>query len=156
MLAWMPSMLLFFPPFSHVAVNCLPLLCRWAQALQNFAVPVVRGGQSRADYIKSAPPGSFIDTRDFATPQDLAAHMKAVSADVRLFRSYHAWRRHYELAYKQSSQRSWDATKELESFSVCRLCDFINRHNPRTNKFNYRVSEWDSGKRCAMPTDIPP
>ena len=53
----------------------------------------MRGGLSKVDYEISAPAGSFIDTRDFTAPKDLAVHMKKVATDLDLFRSYHVWRK---------------------------------------------------------------
>lgn len=63
----------------------------------SLTIPVVMGGLSMVDYETVAPPNSYIDVRNFSSPQSLAEHLKHVAADDRAFNYYHEWRNKYEL-----------------------------------------------------------
>ena len=52
-------------------------------------VPVVRGG---ANYSALAPPGSYIDTRDFSSPQDLAKHLLYLAASKEAYVQHFWWK----------------------------------------------------------------
>lgn len=64
------------------------------RALENNVVPVVYGG---AEYAKYAPPGSYINVADFASPKDLAAYLNLLNANEALYQKYFEWKRDYEL-----------------------------------------------------------
>ncbi len=55
-------------------------------------VPVVFGG---SDYSHFVPVGSFIDTRDFSSPLQLASYLKKLMVDDELYLSYFRWRWRY-------------------------------------------------------------
>ncbi|XP_041642853.1 alpha-(1,3)-fucosyltransferase 7 [Cheilinus undulatus] len=64
----------------------------WRNAFQAGVVPVVLG-PSRATYEALAPPGSFIHVSDFRSTADLAAYLKQVAADRKLYERYFQWHR---------------------------------------------------------------
>ncbi|UYV70620.1 FUT3 [Cordylochernes scorpioides] len=57
--------------------------------LQLDIVPVVLGG---ADYRALAPPGSYIDARDFEHPRNLGRFLLVLAKDPRRYRRYFAWK----------------------------------------------------------------
>lgn len=101
------------------------------QALSRNLIPVVRGGISREDYQFALPPGSFIDTRDFAHPADLAAHLHRVACNFTLYKQYHAWRRQYKLMYDNPVMLG---AKEEQRAMMCKYCEFLNNVDPKVNK----------------------
>ncbi|EFX84186.1 hypothetical protein DAPPUDRAFT_4136, partial [Daphnia pulex] len=62
------------------------------RALAHDTVPVVYGG---ADYSLYLPAGSYVDARDFESPQSLADHLKKLMSDDRLYLKHFTWRRNY-------------------------------------------------------------
>ena len=73
-------------------------------ASDSLMIPVVIGGSSMRDYEAIAPPNSYIDVRNFMSPQHLAQHLKHVTESEDAFNYYHRWRNRYQLAsYGRSS-----------------------------------------------------
>ena len=62
------------------------------RALDHDTVPVVFGG---ADYSLYLPAGSYVDARDFESPQSLAEHIKKLMSDDQLYLKHFTWRRNY-------------------------------------------------------------
>ena len=52
-------------------------------------VPVVMGG---ANYSSLAPPGSYIDTRDFASPRGLAEELLRLAGQREQYMQYFWWK----------------------------------------------------------------
>ena len=61
-------------------------------ALEAGIVPVVMGG---ADYVRAAPPGSYIDARDFKSPKELADRLVELAEDEEQYLQYFWWKEHY-------------------------------------------------------------
>ncbi len=57
-------------------------------------VPIVLSG---ADYERFAPPHSYINVLDFATPKDLADYLLLLNSSDSLYARYFDWREHYEV-----------------------------------------------------------
>ena len=51
------------------------------------------GGRKKLDYVKLAPPGSFIHVDDFSTPKDLAKHLSHLDGNPEEYNKYHLWRK---------------------------------------------------------------
>ncbi|KAF2358221.1 Fucosyltransferase N-terminal [Trinorchestia longiramus] len=65
---------------------------KFFMALQRNVVPVVLGG---ADYASIAPPKSFINALDFASPEKLAEALNFIIANKTIYNQFFSWRRHY-------------------------------------------------------------
>ena len=63
-------------------------------SLKLNTIPVVLGG---ADYDNLLPPGSFINARDFYSPEHLAHYLLTVLNNSTLFRTYFEWRSFYNI-----------------------------------------------------------
>ncbi|XP_014205411.1 alpha-(1,3)-fucosyltransferase C isoform X2 [Copidosoma floridanum] len=67
---------------------------KFFNALNHSVVPVVYGG---ANYSRFAPPNSYINALDFDSPQELAKYLILLSKDVRAYKKYFHWKRHYRI-----------------------------------------------------------
>ena len=94
-------------------------------------VPIVMGG---SNYTKILPPNSFIDVRNFSSPQALAKYIQKVDSDDSLYNSYFAWQRNYQI--------------KCEPFK-CNLCNYLNTHKEK--KVLQNVEKW--WKDCTNPKD---
>ena len=76
-------------------------VCRWyitekaQRPLLAGLVPIVYGGFEKMEYIKTLPPNSFIDVRDFTSPEQLAKYLLYLSTNTTAYMAYHAWRTDY-------------------------------------------------------------
>jgi len=73
-------------------------------------IPIVMGARPE-DYAALAPPGSYIDVCSFSGPQELAQHLKVLSADPKLYNKYFEWKK----TWSQIDDRYW-----------CRLCMMLH------------------------------
>ncbi|XP_034657574.1 alpha-(1,3)-fucosyltransferase C [Drosophila subobscura] len=86
------------------------------QALDKFMVPVLIGGGNLTNLV---PPGSYINSRDFATAKQLVEHLKALMAQPELYQRYFWWHSKYKLR------------STFEPY--CSLCHLLTqRHQPQT------------------------
>ena len=58
---------------------------------------VVLGGANYSDP-SVAPPGSYINARDFVSVQELAEFLAKVGSDLKLYNQYFQWHSHYAIA----------------------------------------------------------
>ena len=63
-------------------------------SLKLNTIPVMLGG---ADYDNLLPPGSFINARDFYSPEHLAQYLQTVLNNSTLEQSYFQWRSFYDI-----------------------------------------------------------
>jgi len=63
----------------------------WANTFPNGVVPVV-AGPARSDYEKLIPKDSFIHVDDFASPEDLAAHLQFLDQNDEEYLKYFEWK----------------------------------------------------------------
>ena len=61
----------------------------------DIIIPVVMGGLSTKDYESIAPPNSFIDVRNFTSPENLAEHLRFVAGNPDAFNYYQQWRNEF-------------------------------------------------------------
>ena len=88
-------------------------------------VPVVLGGGNYSDpYV--APPGSYINVRDFESVQELAEFLKKVGSDPQLYNPYFQWYSNYTI------------TRGIDS--MCELCAHLYQN--RTTKVYEDVVQW--------------
>lgn len=107
----------------------------WKNALIHGALPVVMGA-NKGDYIKVAPPGSFIHVDDFKSPKELATYLKMLNSNDDLYNKYFEWKINYTI------------TKTGES--LCGLCDALhNETKLKTKKvYEHFADFWDMTKHC--------
>ena len=103
-------------------------------------IPVVRNGVKNLKDL--LPPHSYIDTRDFDSPKELADYLQLLDNNDELYNEYFAWRANY--------------TCELE-WIPCTLCRSFHKVYGKQETLYKDTSEIFSGdKNCeAMPSDIP-
>ena len=68
----------------------------WKMLFKYGTVPVVLGAP-REDYVRWAPPNSFVYAGDFDSLPKLVSFLKKVNSDDALYRKYHAWRKEGEV-----------------------------------------------------------
>jgi alpha-1,3-fucosyltransferase len=104
------------------------------RALAHDTVPVVYGG---ADYSLYLPAGSYVDARDFESPQSLADHLKKLMSDDRLYLKHFTWRRNYVV--DPAPLDGW-----------CQLCRLLS-HQPSAmeTKTYPDIAAWWAGRTTA-------
>lgn len=80
------------------------------RALLYDAVPIVMGG---VDYNRFAPPHSFIDAKDFDSPEQLGNYLLLLNASDSLYGRYFEWKRHFNV--QLMTKQGW-----------CHLCKLAN------------------------------
>lgn len=91
----------------------------WSR-LSSAIVPIVLGG---ADYKTFLPPHSYIDVKNFSSPNALATYLYKLDKNDTLYNEYFAWRKNYTC---------YDAIPGLHN-RVCVICKFINENINKTN-----------------------
>ena len=94
------------------------------------AIPIV-GGPARQNYLRIAPPNSFIHVDDYASEKELADYLILIGEDRSLYEKYHSWRRRYDV-YHQA--------KDLDSYRFCELCYRLNTYRQRIWYEN--INDW--------------
>lgn len=97
-------------------------------ALHHGMVPVVMGKYSAS----LAPPGSCIDALRFASPERLAAYLKALAADPARYEAYFAWKKTHEVQYNPFVDH-------------CALCEALYRASPDERKVYEDMVDWWHG-----------
>ena len=101
--------------------------------MQYYIVPVVMGG---ANYSEHLPPNSFIDVRDFNSPQELAAFLKEVAQDDARYRKYFEWKTLYTAGGTQLH---------------CDVCEYINKNWNKTEILERFDQFWSRKRFCTDP-----
>lgn len=103
---------------SFESVNCTDYLTEklW-RILRTGMIPVVLQ-PNKANYIKIAPPGSFIHAEDFDFDAErLATYLNKVSLDFNEYRKYHLWKHEFNVVYSGVN---------TEKRRMCELCTKLN------------------------------
>ena len=86
----------------------------------------------QADYVRVAPPHSFVSVMDFNGPKELAAYLWKLDANDTLYQSYFWWKRFYVVK---------STSKDLMAQAMCKLCEKL--HNKSEPYKSYPdVREW--------------
>ncbi|GMT35436.1 hypothetical protein PFISCL1PPCAC_26733, partial [Pristionchus fissidentatus] len=106
-------------------------------ALGNDIIPIVMGAP-KEDYLKVAPPNSFIHVDDFEDAEKLAEYLKFLSTNDHAYQEYFAWKR----------------LGRIEDSSLnCRICLFLQQPTP---KYYDDIEKWWHGKQeCLYATEPP-
>jgi hypothetical protein len=94
------------------------------------AIPIV-SGPVREDFMRIAPPRSFIHVDDYPTDRELAHALDLIAANRSLYEKYHQWRRYYDIYYE---------AKDLDPFRFCEICYRLNTNKQRIWYEN--VNDW--------------
>ena len=104
-------------------------------------VPIVYGG---ADYSRIAPPHSYIDTRQFKDPKQLADYLLVLDKNETLYNEYFAWKDKYDV-------ESGEEIMSLNGF--CNLCRKL--HKDKENKvYNQLGNDWLLTNQCKAPKKV--
>ena len=95
-------------------------------------VPIVLG---YSNYSAFLPPHSFIDVRDFDSPENLAAYLKMLSENDTEYNRYFVWKQSYMCA----PVFAWNA--------ACRLCRYVRRQRQRIQVADV-LQFWDRETNC--------
>ena len=99
--------------------------------LEMDIVPIVRGG---ANYSAIAPPGSYIDTNDYSSAQELAEELKRLSNAREEYLNFFTWKA---------------TTKVLDGYSEmgCNLCKALHESKP-PKSYQDLGAWWKGGGNC--------
>ncbi|ETN66371.1 alpha-(1,3)-fucosyltransferase C [Anopheles darlingi] len=107
-------------------------------ALEHYIVPVVYGG---ADYLRFAPPGSYIDVQDYASVSDLVAHLLFLVDNPQEYVKYFWWKEHYALDHFSSP--------------YCGLCEKLHSVSTREAVQYYRdIHSWWYDDVCTAESKL--
>ncbi|XP_055389812.1 alpha-(1,3)-fucosyltransferase C [Condylostylus longicornis] len=104
-------------------------------ALKRKIVPVVFGG---ADYMRFAPPKSYINAEHFDTIKDLADYLLYLDKNPSEYIKYFWWKKHYKVEINHNT-------------GFCQLCTFLNQPNRINRKQIYGdIENWWLGNSCRL------
>jgi alpha-1,3-fucosyltransferase len=104
--------------------------------LAHGAVPVVYGG---SDYSFYLPAGSYVNARDFDSPQSLAEHLEKLMSDDELYLSYFRWRNRYTVDPKPVD-------------GMCQLCRLLSDKKTEEKMYSDIAEWWHGGNHtCLTP-----
>ena len=90
-------------------------------------VPIVLGA---ANYVSVLPPNSYIDVRDFSSPESLAQHLQQLGDNPEMYNRYFEWRRQYTIH------------RTPYKVDFCGLCAYL--HHRRDTRSTRTISRWYS------------
>ncbi|GMT07031.1 hypothetical protein PENTCL1PPCAC_29205, partial [Pristionchus entomophagus] len=100
-------------------------------ALRNYIIPIVMGAP-KEDYLKIAPPNSFIHVDDYEDVEHLANYLKYLSSNAYAYNEYFAWKRLGRIE---------------DSNLPCRVCLFMQQPTPKVYE---DVEYWWHGRNECM------
>ena len=102
--------------------------------LEYNVVPIVLGA---ADYDYFVPPHSFIDVRDFSSPQQLAEYLYMLDSRDDLYLEYFEWKRTYKSV--------------VQTHKHCQFCAYLNRVDTSTHIVERLDKFYDPQHNCVKP-----
>ena len=100
------------------------------RALALGIIPVV-SGPARKNYVRIAPPHSFIHVDDYASAEHLAAALQTIGNNRTLYGTYQAWRRTYDVYHEG---------RDLDPYRFCELCYRLNINRQRI--WYEKLNDW--------------
>lgn len=125
--------------------NCLTkdyITEKYLDMLSINIVPVVRGD---GNYSSIGPTNSFINTRNFKSPKDLASYLLELSKDDKKYVKYLKWKEKYNFDPEGLECSNVE-------FGHCLLCKKLNNPN-EPKKFYKDIKKWHG--KCREADDIP-
>lgn len=99
----------------------------FVNGLSRDVVPIVMGAR-REDYVRGAPPHSYIHVDDFASPKELAAYLNVLDKNDTLYNEYFRWKGTGEF---------------INTYFWCRMCALL--HAPLNHKSYADMHQWWAG-----------
>lgn len=97
------------------------------------SVVIIMGG---ANYSQVAPPHSYMNVMDYASPKELAEYLWELDRNDTKYLSYFWWKQHYESKFGEEM---------VQAQAFCDLCDKL--HNPNEPSKSYAsLQEWLGGQ----------
>ncbi|KAK2153636.1 hypothetical protein LSH36_291g09026 [Paralvinella palmiformis] len=105
---------------------------KFFEPLRHDIIPVVLGERDSV-LSEHLTPEAYINARNFDSPKTLAAYLRRVASDEKLFNKYFEWKPKYEILSTHGPLTS----------GFCQLCDWLNARDNHV-MCNYRsdVSKW--------------
>ena len=101
-------------------------------------MPVVFGG---ANYSKIAPKKSYIDAREFETPQKLAEYLQYLDKNVTAYAEYFEWKKYFKVTLKDSI--------------FCQLCKALNDDKMPAKTYPSISKWWFVESNCTLKGNFP-
>ncbi|GFR79261.1 alpha-(1,3)-fucosyltransferase C [Elysia marginata] len=103
--------------FTFENSNCKDYISeKFWSALQRRQVPVVMGGASSQDYVKIAPPHSFIHVDDFRSTEALVKYLREIGRNETAYNKYLEWSLEADIYSELPARRKW----------LCDLCSALH------------------------------
>ena len=99
-------------------------------------IPIVLGG---ANYSLIAPPKSYIDTKDFSSPKELAKYLKYLLMDKISYQEYFEWKSFFKV---------YNTHEEYMGRAMCHLCETLNSSMAPEKKYE-NINDWWRKQVCA-------
>ena len=103
---------------------------KFYNALAHYIVPVVYGG---VDYSHFAPKGSYIDVRDYKSPEHLAEYLLYLDSNQTAYEKYFEWRK----VYQPKRTSAW-----------CQLCEMLNNPTLPSQSYKNIYNWWFEQGQC--------
>lgn len=111
---------------------------------QHNIIPVMRGS---ANYSLFNPPTSYIDTKDFSSPKQLAKYLHSIETDAKLQSQFQKWKREYVSSYPRENWRR----------NMCNICQRLNDPVKYMRVYN-DIYKWivtpNNQPGCWLPSDL--
>lgn len=105
----------------------------------NQLVVIVMGG---TNYSQVAPPHSYINVMDYASPRELANYLLELDRNDSLYLSYFWWKQYY--------RTRMISEKLVRAQSFCQLCDKLHSLDEPTNSYASLREWWTIGGQCGQ------
>lgn len=112
--------------------------------LKMNVIPIVLGN---AAYAEMLPPNSYLDVRNFTSPETLANYLKYLDKNDRAYNKYFEWKKDFQ-AYVDFGV--WDNNK----FVMCNLCEYLHTQRNRTKTYTRPEYHWDVNDQCMSPEEF--
>lgn len=105
--------------------------------LKHDVIPIVMGAAPE-DYVRAAPPHSFIHVDDFESPKALAEYLHKLDNNDALYNEYFAWK------------GLWD---NINTFFWCRMCAMAHDVSQKGHAHYQDVEKWWRGPEVCIGQD---
>ena len=110
---------------------------KFYDVLSRRIIPVVLGG---ANYSAIAPPHSYIDAVNYS-PRELAAYLKLLASDDRLYNEYFWWKPYFKIEKRYPT---------IADRALCTLCEKL--HSDKSVSIYHDLkSNWSHSTQCHSP-----
>ncbi|XP_022916337.2 glycoprotein 3-alpha-L-fucosyltransferase A-like [Onthophagus taurus] len=117
----------------------------WWNAYHKKSIPIVMGANKRS-YSTLLPPGSYINTENFASPQALADYIKYLNHTTEDLFKYFSWLKDFEIHNEHGYFQS-------NSFHYCRACEALNYNDKSEKVYNNLEEYWSVENDCHSSWD---